>query len=105
MWQSFKDMIIYNVTVNIAPQIQDEWLLWMKEVHIPEVVGTGYFLSHDFFKIINTEDVSTYCIQYKCETIENYKKYQIEFAPLLQKKHTDKYKDQFVAFRTLLQKI
>jgi len=30
-------MILYNVTVSIDPEIAEEWLTWMREVHIPDV--------------------------------------------------------------------
>jgi hypothetical protein len=33
-------MIVYNVTVNIDGAVEQEWLKWMKEVHIPEVLAT-----------------------------------------------------------------
>ena len=37
-------MIVYNVTVNIDKNIVDDWLTWMKEIHIPEVMKTGFFI-------------------------------------------------------------
>ena len=37
-------MIIYNITVSIIDQnIHQNWLKWMKEIHIPEVMDTGFF--------------------------------------------------------------
>jgi len=41
-------MIIYSVTVNIDDSVHDEWVTWMKEVHIPDVMATGYFLENRF---------------------------------------------------------
>ena len=37
-------MIVYNVTVNIDADVQERWIEWMKEVHIPDVMATGLFL-------------------------------------------------------------
>ena len=34
-------MYIYNVTTNIDESVHDEWLHWMKEIHIPDVLATG----------------------------------------------------------------
>ena len=45
-------MIIYNVTVNIDESIHEEWLLWMKNVHIPDVMETGHFLENKICKIL-----------------------------------------------------
>jgi len=36
-------MILYNVTVKIMKPLEAEWLKWMKEVHIPDVINTGLF--------------------------------------------------------------
>jgi len=101
-------MIIYNVTVKIDNEIEVEWLSWMKEVHIPDVIRTGQFVSHRFCRLINNmeaEEGTTYCIQYFAKSMEHIHKYQVHYAPELQKEHTEKYDGKFVAFRTLLEVI
>ena len=45
-------MIIYNVTVNIENAYADEWLKWMKEVHVPDVMRTGVFVGNNIYKIL-----------------------------------------------------
>jgi hypothetical protein len=65
-------MIVYNVTVIVEPSIHAEWLDWMKEVHLPEVLATGRFNNCNMFKINpqNTDEDPTYSIQYQAESIE-----------------------------------
>jgi len=98
-------MIIYNVTININHDDHDEWLEWMKSIHIPEVIQTGLFKYHRILKVLADEESGgiTYSIQYYCENMKQFKEYELKHAPRLQKEHTDKYKDKFVAFRTLLE--
>ena len=100
-------MIIYNITVNIDESVHEEWLYWMRDVHIPEVMAVGLFTDSRMLKLIGDEDSGghTYAIQYTVESMEKYNTYQEKFAPALQKVHIDKYKDKFVAFRTLLEVI
>ncbi|MDQ3192863.1 MAG: DUF4286 family protein [Bacteroidota bacterium] len=99
-------MIIYNITVNIENDVREEWLTWMKNVHIPDVMKTGLFIENRILKVlVQEESGTTYSIQYTCEKMEDLEKYQQEYAPRLQKEHTDKYKGKFVAFRTLLEVI
>lgn len=96
-------MIIYNVTVNIDYDAHDEWLNWMQEEHIPEVMKTGLFLEARISKILAEEEGGrSYAIQYLCESMEVYEHYRANFAPELQQKHTSKFAGKFVAFRTLL---
>jgi hypothetical protein len=98
-------MIIYNVTINIDDSVHDEWLQWMREVHIPEVLQTNLFVENRILKVLGEEDMEgvTYSIQYTCKSMDDYEKYKNIHAPELQRKHTERYKDKFVSFRTLLE--
>lgn len=97
-------MIIYNVTVNIEESVHDEWLAWMREVHIPDVMKTGMFKEFRLCKVLSEEDTGlTYSFQYTCDSMEFYEKYRDEFSPALRNQVTDKFGEKFVAFRTLLE--
>lgn len=97
-------MIIYNVTVNIDDDVQDEWLKWMKEVHMPDVMRTGFFMESKICRLLVKEESGTsYSIQYTCLNIRDYEEYRRDHAPRLQKEHMDRYANKFVAFRTLLE--
>ncbi len=101
-------MIIYNVTVNVEEEIHADWIAWMKEVHIPEVMKTGIFIENKICKVLSTtedETGHTYAVQYTCLSMENLENYQKNYAPRLQKEHLDRYQGKFVAFRTLLEVI
>lgn len=97
-------MIIYNVTVKVDNDVHDEWFKWMKEVHIPEVLKTGYFEHNRFYRVlVEDDDGITYSIQYQCQNIHKLEEYYEKHAPKLQQEHAERYKDKFVAFRTLLE--
>jgi hypothetical protein len=97
-------MFIYNVTVNINEDAHAEWVKWMKEIHIPEVMKTGCFIDSQMVKVLYTEDEGhTYSMQYKFLEMPDIERYQKEFAPRLQADHTSKFKDKYAAFRTILQ--
>ncbi|MGB3946714.1 MAG: DUF4286 family protein [Bacteroidia bacterium] len=97
-------MIIYNVTVNIENDVREEWLQWMKQQHIPDVMQTGYFIENKICKVlVDEEQGTTYSIQYLCENMDKLKEYQQQHSPRLQKEHADKYANKYVAFRTVLE--
>ncbi len=99
-------MIIYNVTVKVEKSVAGEWLTWMQAEHIPQVMLTGCFMEHHIFKVlVDEEDGLTYSVQYLCSDMQTYEKYRVEYAPTLQAETQKKYKDRFVAFRTLLEVI
>lgn len=98
-------MILYNVTVSIDNTVADEWLQWMKEVHIPEVMETGYFLANQICRVMEDEDTggTTYAVQYTCRSVKDLQEYQREYSPALQQKVNDRYAGRYAAFRTMLE--
>lgn len=101
-------MIVYNVTCSMEPHLADEWLQWMREVHIPEVMATGCFLEWKILRLMTSaqDDLGVnYAIQYSAENLEKYETYRDQYGPILQQKTRDKYGESILAFRTLLEDI
>lgn len=97
-------MILYNVTVKIHNDVHDDWLKWMRETHIPDVMNTGMFVESKMLRILHDEPEGvTYAFQYFCKDMETFQTYQSKYAKALQADHTERYKDKYVAFRTLME--
>ncbi len=99
-------MIIYNVTCHMDLALAEEWLRWMQEIHIPEVMATGCFQSVGIMKVLTNADDDegvNYSIQYSAETMADYERYRDQYAPALQQKTRERYGEQILAFRTLLE--
>jgi hypothetical protein len=100
-------MIIYNVTINIEHSAHEDWLHWMKEKHIPDVMATGMFLENRMLRLIGDEDSGgvTYAIQYTAKDMADYLRYRDEFAPSLQRDAMELFGNKFTAFRSLLETV
>jgi hypothetical protein len=98
-------MLLYNVTVGVDKDIEEEWLEWIKEKHIPDVMRTGMFSSSKMYKVLHDQDDGTisYSIQYFANSIENVQQYLEVFAPVLIEEHRKKFHNKHVAFQTLLE--
>ena len=98
-------MFIYNVTIKIQEQIHYPWLQWLKEEHVPEVLATACFSKATVVKLLDIDDSEgpTYAIQYAAESKAAYNLYIEKFAGLLRQKSIDKWGNQFIAFRSLMQ--
>ena len=97
-------MYTYNVTVSIEKSLADEWLNWMKTVHIPDVLATGYFIDNKVCKVLNVNDEGeTFSVQYGFLKMEDIELYQKNDAPRLQADHTKRYEGKYIAFRTILE--
>lgn len=97
-------MVLYNVTIVLDPSVKDDWLKWMQEVHIPDVMATGCFLEYKLSKVQDDRnpEQTTFAIQYLCKSHEILDEYQKKHAPALQADHTKRYAGKFGGFRTLL---
>ena len=100
-------MFIYNVTTKIDPSIQQAWLQWIKEEHIPEIINTGCFIRGTVLHLLEIDDNEgpTYAVQYIAESKALYNRYIDKFAPLMRQKAVDKWGNKFIAFRSLMQVI
>jgi uncharacterized protein YqfB (UPF0267 family) len=97
-------MYIYNVTISVEKESHNEWMKWMQEVHIPDVMKTDCFVDSRILKVLNVEDEGvTYSIQYTFLNMSDMDEYNQKHAKRLQKEAMEKFKDKFVAFRTLLE--
>jgi Domain of unknown function (DUF4286) len=101
-------MIIYSLTVRVKSDIANEWLQWMTEEHIPNVLSTGYFNGHKIFKILIPEtekDYIVYRVNYELESFEKYTEYAQKEAKRLQEEAIEKYHGKFTASREVIEKI
>lgn len=97
-------MIVYNVTINIDEDAHDEWLAWMKDEHIPDVMSTGLFVDGRMFRVLADDQGGiTYAVQYTTADMAHYERYRDEHAARLQAKTQEKFGGRFAAFRTLLE--
>lgn len=99
-------MIQYNVTIQIEPEVESEWVEYMRHQHIKDVLATGLFLKCHLSKLIKGggED-PTYTVQYFLASMKAMHEYEIKHARRLQEEHSEKFEGKFVSFRTLMEVI
>lgn len=100
-------MIIYNVTINIHESVHDQWMDWMQNKHIADVLATGKFTSARMVKVLVEEEMGgvTYSIQYTTDSKATLERYYEEDAPKLREEGLRLFGDKMLAFRTELELI
>jgi len=100
-------MYIYNITSKIDPSIHENWVTWMKDTHIIEVMATNCFTQYQFVRLLEVDDSDgpTYAIQYMANSKADYNRYLEIHAPLLSKKATEAWGNLFIGFRSLMQDV
>ncbi len=98
-------MYIYNVTSNIDESIHEQWIKWMHETHIPDMLATGKFSNAKMCKVLVEEDMGgvTYSVQYTTTSKETLEQYYKEDAPRLRNEAMKLFADKMLAFRTELE--
>ncbi len=100
-------MIVYNVTVKVDVDSHEDWIKWMKETHVPEVMNTEMFDSYRMCRILGQDesDGVTFSVQYVSKTLDNYHRYVHIHGPELQKRHKAEWDGKYVSFRTVMEVI
>lgn len=98
-------MLIYNVTIKADDSIADEWLQWLLNEHIPDVMNTNCFAGYKVVRLLEIDDSEgpTYAVQYNADSKADYNRYIELHAPLLRQKSIDKWGNAFIAFRSLME--
>ncbi len=100
-------MIFYNVTINIHESVHYQWMKWMQEKHINDMLATGKFSSARMVKVLVEEDMggTTYSVQFTTDSKETLQRYYDEDAPRLRAESASLFGDKMLAFRTELELI
>jgi len=98
-------MIVYNVTIKVDASIATDWLAWLTNEHIVEVLETGCFSDARLMKLLEVDDAEgpTYAIQYFAESKSQYNQYIEKYAGVMRQKSFDKWGSKFIAFRSVMQ--
>ena len=96
-------MIIYSVTIHIQKDVETEWLQFMQEKHIQDVINTGYFTHATIRRVItgNETTSTTYNMEYFVENLEEYHAYLKNAAAEMQKDVLDRFAGKFSAERKI----
>lgn len=98
-------MIIYNVTSKVSNPVTELWLQWMKDVHIPQMKETGCFTNAIILHLIEADDTDgkTFAVQFHSESRGLYNRYINTFADGMRKKSVEKWGEQVISFRSVMQ--
>lgn len=84
--------------------IHEQWLQWMLDIHIPEVLGTGCFEKHQLVRLLDADETEgpTYAAQYYASSMGKYQQYTDLYAVDLRKQTQEKWGEKLVHFRSLM---
>ena len=59
-------MLIFNTTYKVSTKENENWIIWIKEQHIPFMLASGNFAKPQITKIVGSEDDegTSYSVQF-----------------------------------------
>lgn len=97
-------MILYTVTAEVEAGAAPEWLAWMRQRHIPDVLATGCFRAcraAELREPAPPPGYVTYVLEYEAPDPQALARYRDQFAPALQRAHTSRYGNRVRASRSV----
>ena len=100
-------MILYNLTVRIEHDIEEEWLEYIRNQYVVSVMQTTLFLDFKIYRLLNEPDKEglTYALQFFSPSLENIERYLSAFARRITEDHLIRFKNKHVAFNTILESV
>lgn len=98
-------MILYNLTIKIEEDIEEEWLEWMQIEFIPKAMSTDTFSDHRLCRLLNLDELdgATYALQLFCKNMDQLKAFQNQEEQELQLKLVRKFPNRLVFFPTAME--
>ncbi len=99
-------MTIINNTISFAPQIQDEAIIWLKDVYVQLFVACPIVERAKLLQIEKQGDADDcFALQIQFSSKENYTRYKEKYAPDFDQILTQKFQNMFGVFTTVLHEV
>lgn len=99
-------IIIYSETTAVAESVEQNWLEFMKTVHIPSIMETGLFLDYRFVRVPASEGVDvSYNLQLRCENNEKFNQFKAFHEAGFQSVIAQRYQGNYGSFNTMLEEL
>ena len=98
-------MIIYNITTKVHHSISAEWLQWLKDVHVNDVMQSECFTEFKIVKLLEVDEVEgpTFAVQFFADSKALYNRYIEKFAGEMRNRSFAKWGDKFISIRSVMQ--
>ncbi|MFN8438382.1 MAG: DUF4286 family protein [Cytophagales bacterium] len=98
-------MIVYNTTFNVAPNYEIPFLEFLEQEYILDSLNTKLLHTPKFMRLLGNipDEGSTYSLQFNCNDIESYLKFEENFAGELQDGISAKFGENVLFFCSVLE--
>ena len=100
-------MLIFNTTYKVSAKVNDNWINWTKESHIPFMLDSGSFSKAQISKIVGSEDEegTSYSVQFHIDDMNSLMNWHKNNASAFQNSCSVAFGNEVSFFSTVLELI
>lgn len=100
-------LILYNTTIKVDHDINEDFLTWIQDEHFPEVLSSGMVTEVAKYCLlgVDSEDGMTYSLQYRLQDLGTYNEFIVVIDSKFKKALPERYGLKQVSFSSVLQKV
>ena len=98
-------MFIFNTTYLVSDKAHGAWLKWVREQHIPFMLGSSYFTNPQVARIITSDkqDGTSFSVQFHIQDMKTLKLWNKEYSLLFQENCSQQFGTEVIFFTTVLE--
>ena len=98
-------MFIYNTTYLVSDKVHNTWLNWVREKHIPFMLGSTYFTQPQVARVItgDKQDGTSFSVQFHVRDMQTLKSWNKEYSALFQENCSQQFGTEVIFFTTVLE--
>lgn len=101
-------MVLYNRTVVVDNDIKQEWLRWVKQFHIQDMLNTGLFEKGRVFQLVTgnqPEGNTTFTVQLITSSMEHVELFRQRYEQAFEDEQSRKYGEKCLNFTSILEAV
>ncbi len=99
-------MIIYSITTALEESIEEKWVEFMKNDHIPLIMKTGLFKDFRFVRVIPGQGVDiSYNLQLRCSGHPELNQYRGMHEKMLESIIQKHFEGKYASFQSVLEHV
>ena len=98
--------MIYSITFAVENRAESEWIAYMKEIHIPQILKSDLVTSYHFTKVLSDETTDrAYNLQLHYPTRSHLEQYIAELDQEIQSRLQQQFNGKLGSFCTFLEQV
>lgn len=100
-------MLIVNTTYHVSEDIQTDWIFWVKNEYIPEVIKTNMMVQPRFFHLLIEDEPGnvSYALQFEVKDLDTLENWFQKYGTEMQVTMSNRFQEKVMGFTTMMETV